>query len=89
MDAEFARWLATLGVGGVLAGLIFMFYRKDIKQYTDLWKTTSEQLTKIVRENTASYTRLSDTLRSMEDNMITLRDLQTFCRYGKDLDTHD
>src|SRR5690606_38144314 len=32
-DLEFARFLASLGVGGVIAGLLFMFYRKDVRSY--------------------------------------------------------
>lgn len=50
MDAEFARWLTTLGVGGVLAAFMFWFYRKDVKSYTELWKTQSEQLIVVVKE---------------------------------------
>lgn len=58
MDAEFVKWFATLGVGGILAGVMFMFYRKDVKQYTDLWKEQSGILMAVVKENTASNTKL-------------------------------
>lgn len=75
MDAEFAKWLATLGVGGVLAGLMFMFYRKDIKQYTELWKLATEQLTSIVKENTASNVKLISLIESQERNAIRKEDL--------------
>lgn len=51
------KWFATLGVGGILAGVMFFFYRKDVQMYTDLWKIQSEQLTKVVQENTAATTR--------------------------------
>lgn len=82
MDAEFVKWLATLGIGGVLAGFIFIFYRKDIKQYTELWKTTSEQLIEVIRENTASNVRLSFILDSIERDSVKLSDLKEFCRFG-------
>lgn len=75
MDAEFAKWLATLGVGGVLAGLMFMFYRKDIKQYTELWKVTSDQLIGVVKENTASNVRLIQLIETQERNAIRKSDL--------------
>lgn len=75
MDAEFAKWLATLGVGGVLAGLMFMFYRKDIKQYTELWKTATDQMIVIVKENTASNTKLIGLIESQERNVIRKSDL--------------
>lgn len=45
MDNEFLKWLAGLGVGGAIAGLIFFFYRKDVRSYTELWQqaTTVQQ----------------------------------------------
>ncbi len=57
MDKEFAQWLATLGVGGVLAGFMFVFYRKDVRAYTDLWKAQSELLVRVVQDNTAASTK--------------------------------
>lgn len=42
-DAEFIKTLGGLGVGGAIAGLIFVFYRKDIRQYTDLWQKMAER----------------------------------------------
>ncbi len=55
---EFAKYLTTLGVGGVLAGLMFMFYRKDVRAYTELWKSQSELLIEVVKENTASNVKV-------------------------------
>lgn len=78
LDAEFAKWLATLGVGGVLAGLMFMFYRKDVKQYTELWKTATDQLMIIVKENTASNTKLINLIESQERNSLRKSDIETF-----------
>lgn len=78
LDAEFAKWLATLGVGGVLAGLMFMFYRKDVKQYTELWKTATDQLIIIVKENTTSNTRLIALLENQERNAIRKSDIEEF-----------
>lgn len=75
MDAEFAKWLATLGVGGVLAGLMFMFYRKDIKQYTELWKNATDQLMLIVKENTASNAKLISMIEHQERNAVRKEDI--------------
>lgn len=75
MDADFTKWLATLGVGGVLAGLMFMFYRKDIKQYTELWKAATEQLMAVVKDNTSSNTRLISLIESQERNMVRKDDI--------------
>ncbi len=77
MDAEFTKWLVTLGVGGILAAFMFTFYRKDVKQYTELWRTTAEQLVNVVKENTASNTKLITMLESLERNVLRKHDIET------------
>lgn len=76
MDHEFTKWLVTLGVGGVLAGFMFMFYRKDVKQYTDLWKVTTDQLIEVVRDNTASNAKLIILIENQERNMMRKADIE-------------
>ena len=73
--SEFIKWFATLGVGGALAGFMFMFYRKDIKQYTELWKSTTEQLIVLVKEVVASNTKLIAMLENLERNSHRKEDL--------------
>lgn len=75
VDAEFAKWFATLGIGGILAAFMFTFYRKDIKQYTDLWKNTSELLIGVVKENTASNIKLINLIESQERNTMRKSDI--------------
>jgi hypothetical protein len=65
-----------LGVGGVLAAFMFVFYRKDLQQYTELWKLMSEQLTNVVKENTASNTRLIAMLENAERNALRKTDIE-------------
>lgn len=74
-DPEFVKWFATLGIGGVLAGFMFMFYRKDVKQYTELWKTVAEQLMTVVKDNTASNTKLISLIENQERNALRKEDL--------------
>ncbi len=76
MDAEFTKWLVTLGVGGILAAFMFTFYRKDVKQYTELWRTTAEQLMGVVKENTASNTKLIALIENQERNTIRKSDIE-------------
>lgn len=76
VDSEFVKWLATLGIGGILAGFMFVFYRKDVKQYTDLWKTSSDQLMEIVKENTASNIRLISLIENSERNTLRRTDVE-------------
>jgi len=75
-DTDFTKWLVTLGVGGVLAGFMFVFYRKDVKLYTDLWKTTTDQLIAVIKENTQSNTKLISLIESQERNSFRKQDLE-------------
>lgn len=58
MDPESLKYLASLGVGGVLAGMMFMIYRKDMKANSTAWQGQSEMLMAVVKENTAAITAL-------------------------------
>jgi hypothetical protein len=75
-DTEFVKWLATLGIGGILAGFMFVFYRKDMKSYTELWKITTDQLIEIVKENTISNTKLISLIENQERNAIRKSDIE-------------
>jgi hypothetical protein len=76
MDIEFTKWLVTLGVGGVLAGFMFVFYRKDVKQYTELWRATAEQLMNVIKENTQSNTKLIALIEEERRNMMRKSDIE-------------
>jgi len=80
MDPEFLKYFSTLGIGGVLAGFMFMFYRKDVKQYTELWKTMTEQMMKVITENTSSNARLISMLENIERNSMRKSDVESFIR---------
>lgn len=76
MDAEFTKYLATLGIGGVLAAFMFTFYRKDVKQFTGLWESMANQLMTVVKENTVSNTKLVTMVESFERNSLCKDDIQ-------------
>jgi hypothetical protein len=77
LDAEFTKWIITLGVGGVLAAFMFTFYRKDVKQYTELWRQITDQLIVVVKENTASNVKLSTLLETWERNALRKSDIDS------------
>lgn len=81
VDMQFTQWLVTLGVGGVLAAFMFTFYRKDVKQYTDLWKTTTDQLVAIIKDNTASNIKLISLIESQERNTVRKSDIESLIEY--------
>lgn len=86
LDTEFTKWLVTLGVGGILAGFMFVFYRKDVKSYTELWKNTADMLMAVVKENTASNTKLIALIENQERNMLRKSDIEhILAKYNKDL----
>lgn len=58
MDPASLEFLAPLGVGGILAGVIFWFYRKDANAWQESWKGQSVILVQVVKENTAAITAL-------------------------------
>lgn len=68
-DTEFTKWLVTLGVGGILAAFIFSFYRKDIKAYTELWKSQTEMLLMVVKENTISNVKLTSAVEALHQRL--------------------
>lgn len=79
---EFSKWLITLGVGGALAAFMFAFYRKDIKQYTELWKAATDQLIAVVKENTASNIKLISMIENQERNTMRHEDIIKMIRDG-------
>lgn len=65
MDLEITKWLATMGVGGAIAGLMFVFYRKDVRSYTDLWKETAVMLAGLIEKSTAAHVENTSSNREM------------------------
>ena len=67
---EEVKWFATLGVGGILAGMMFFFYRQDrvrteesLKRIVSERDTVNEQLLIVVQDNTRAITSLSELVR--------------------------
>lgn len=73
---EITKWLVSLGVGGAIAALILVFYRKDVKSYTELWRMTTEQLIIVIKENTASNIKLINLIETQERNSMRKNDIE-------------
>lgn len=69
LDLEFAKWLSGLGVGGVLAAVMFSIYRKDMRELTAQWKGQTEMLVQVVKENTAAFTQNTTVIQSLHAHM--------------------
>lgn len=75
MNTDLFQWFTTLGVGGILAGGMFYFYRKDVKTYTDLWKGQSEMLLEVVKENTVAFTKLTEVINALHKRSDHIEDV--------------
>lgn len=71
-DAEFVRYIAQTGAVGVIAALLFAFYRKDVRNYTELWQTQLKlnynqmiMMMTVVKDNTIAITQNTEMLRSL------------------------
>lgn len=76
MDAEFSKWLATLGVGGILAAIFYYQARKDAQNFQErlmalheIERGRTEMLVGIVKENTFSTTINTEVLRSLHKRL--------------------
>lgn len=81
MDSEFLKWLAGMGTGGAMAGLLFFFYRKDVRSYTDLWRETATMLQTELRNSTAAHAVNTETNREVINLLQALHrrlDLQNY-----------
>lgn len=57
-DLSIFKLAAENGVAVLLAAVMFGFYRKDVQALTSLWKTQTEMLVMVVKDNTESNMRL-------------------------------
>jgi hypothetical protein len=71
MDAEAVKYLVGQGGFAVAFLLLFHFYRKDVKGYTDLWRGQSEALIGVVKENTASNIHLITLIDALHRRLDT------------------
>lgn len=76
MDADFGKWLGTLGVGGAIAGVLAYFYHRlaesHAKIYTELterWEHMTDDLRLVVKENTVAFTQSMQMLTSMQKQL--------------------
>lgn len=75
-DPEFIKWFATLGIGGILAAFMFVFYRKDVQMYTELWQKSTDTLISVVKDNTASNIKLVSLIENWERNSLRKSDIE-------------
>lgn len=66
MDPEVLKWMAGLGGGSAsIAGLLFYFYRKDVRGYTEVWQQTAAMLTAVIEKSTSAHVENTQSNREM------------------------
>jgi hypothetical protein len=78
-NADFFRFVAQLGVGGAIAGIVFFFYRKDVRSYTDLWQAAAamnakqtEAMMSLVERTTTAIVTNTEVVKSMHRRLDRL-----------------
>ena len=71
---ESLKFFATLGVGGILAGIIFWFYRKDMLGRQEYERQERAILLEAVKSNTAAMLSVNLTLEHMDQTLGLLRE---------------
>ena len=64
---EEIKWLAQLGVGGVLAGIMIAIYRKDRKDSEKTLARFASEFSVIVKENTRAISTWVQLMQSLEN----------------------
>src|ERR1051325_966666 len=67
MNEELTKWFASLGIGGIIAAILFVFYRKDVRMYHNLWMGQSKILAELIKENTAAFIELRDCVQQLRE----------------------
>ena len=61
---EEIKWFASLGVGGILAGVMFFFYRQDRTASEARLAKIGDDFLEIVTGNTTAMVELTEAIRS-------------------------
>ena len=61
---EEIKWFASLGVGGVLGGVMFFFYRQDRTASEARLAKMGEDFREIITANTTAMVKLAEAIRS-------------------------
>jgi hypothetical protein len=73
--APAAPWFASLGVGGVLAGGMFLYYRSDRKESARQARRDAEQADRRYAELAQNFrTLVQENTRAIESNTATARE---------------
>lgn len=83
IDPEYIKFFSSLGVGGVLAGMIFFYSRKDSKKHESDWieqekrcENRETTLMNIVTKNTEGFERLCGAINNLSADIKKAEELK-------------
>ena len=80
MDVETLKYLSTLGVGGVIAGFMFLIYRQDHTRVVELHASCMRRedlLSGILQKNAVASEALAQTITAMMAQTQTISTQQS------------
>ena len=83
MDTELIKLLASLGVGGAIAVIIFMAYRQDHESLVKLYNQSEQRfdlLVQVLQKNSVASEALSQTITAMmtQNQVVANQQLSDF-----------
>lgn len=91
LDGESFKWLTSLGVGGVLAWVMFVVHRKDTREWQsvvaaqrDAWRSQAEMLLQVVIANSSTIALNTAATKQNTEMLIVMKGeiLDAFARAG-------
>ena len=79
MDAETIKYFSTLGVGGIIAGFMFLIYRQDHTRVVELHARSTQRedlLVSILQRNAVANEALAQTITAMMAQTQTISNQQ-------------
>lgn len=73
-DISIIQLFSNLGVGGILAGIIFYFYHKDSSKKKEECEKRENQLINVVNNNTLGFEKLCHTVSTLSDSLKRMED---------------
>ena len=74
MDPELLKWFASLGVGGALAGGMFLAYRKDVLGKVDRTEIERATLLEVIARHAKATEHLAGALESHHQTEVATMD---------------
>jgi len=70
MDSELLKYFTSLGVGGILAGVMFLIYRRDMKEVLKTSEERNDKLMEMIEKSVTALTENSVILERLHESKV-------------------